>query len=146
MLRAGAVLLTLWAGVHLVIALGIVIMVLGLGQNAPALMILYGDIQGKGVDTRALATIDALAALGNGWRAAMCALSLTIIWTGLLRRAAWAFWSLAVCVCFVQAVDFASGSFYQHRSLLDAVPSLLPLAGIIFAAIGVFRFQKSVES
>lgn len=141
MLRAGSILLTLWAGLNLVIALGILVMILLLGKNAPALMILFGDIQGKDVDPRSLATINALAGLCNAWRAAMSAAVLVIIWTALRRKAAWAFWTLAGCVIFVQLAGLGSGALYhkQENLLAEAVPSLLPIAGLLFATIGMFR-------
>jgi len=140
MLRAGAVLLTFWAGVHLVLALGILAMMLVLGRNSPALLVLFGDTQGAGVDARALATINALAVLCNAWRAAMCVASLTVIWGALVRRAAWAFWTLAACACLLQAAGFASDSLLGRRELLgNAAASLVPLAGVVLAAVGVFR-------
>jgi hypothetical protein len=45
------------------------------GKNAPVLLVLFGDIQGRGVDARALATINALAVLCNAAIAAMALLS-----------------------------------------------------------------------
>jgi hypothetical protein len=45
MLRASAVILTFWAGVRLVLAVGILAMMLVFGKNAPVLLVLYGDIQ-----------------------------------------------------------------------------------------------------
>ena len=47
MLRAGAILLTLWTGFKLLVALGILFKPLVLGKNSPALLLLYGDSQGK---------------------------------------------------------------------------------------------------
>jgi len=49
MLRASAVILTFWAGVRLVLALGILAMLLVFSKNALVLLVLYGDIQGSGV-------------------------------------------------------------------------------------------------
>ena len=140
MLRASAVILTFWAGVRLLLALGILAMLLVFRKNAPVLLVLYGDIQGRGVDARALATINALAVLCNAAIAAMCLLSLTVIWCALVRRAAWAVWSLAACVFFLQGASFASDSLLQHRDVLgNAAASAIPFIGIIFAAIGVSR-------
>jgi hypothetical protein len=45
MVRASAVILTFWAGVRLVLAVGILAMMLVFGKNAPVLLVLYGDIQ-----------------------------------------------------------------------------------------------------
>jgi len=140
MLRASAVILTFWAGVRLVLALGILAMLLVFGKNAPVLLVLYGDIQGRGVDARALATINALAVLCNASIAAMCLLSLTVIWCALVRRAAWAVWSLAACVFFLQGASFVSDALLHHPDLLGNVAaSSIPVVGIILAASGVFR-------
>jgi hypothetical protein len=141
MLRAGAIILTVWTGLKLVIALGILFMLLMLGKNSPALLILYSDAQGKGLDPRALATINGLAVVANASIAALSILSLIVIWAALVRRAVWAFWSLASTLLFVDIVRWLGESFFYHRgNLLGDAATLLPtLAGITCAAIGVFR-------
>jgi hypothetical protein len=100
MLRVGAVILTFWAGARLLLALGILAMLLVFGKNAPVLLVLYGDISGKGVDARALATINALAVLCNAAIAAMSALSLTIIWCALVRERCGHFGLSRLLYCF----------------------------------------------
>jgi hypothetical protein len=117
MLRVGVIILTFWAGVRLLLALGILAMLLVFNKNAPVLVVLYGDIQGSGVDPRALATINALAILCNAAIAGMCLLSLTVIWCALVRRAAWAVWSLAACVFFLQGASFFSDALLHHPDL-----------------------------
>ncbi len=140
MLRVGAILLTVWAGFNLLLALCILFAVLVLGKNAPALMILYGDTQATGMDPRALATINALAVIFNACAAAICALSLAVIWFALAHRAQWAFWSLAGSLGFLQAAGFASDSFFHGKDLLrNVVSSSLLLLGIAFAAAGIWR-------
>ncbi len=140
MLRVGAIILTFWAGVRLLLALGILAMLLVFSKNAPVLVVLYGDIQGSGVDPRALATINALAVLCNAAIAAMCLLSLTVIWCALMRRVAWAVWSLAACVFFLQGASFFSDALLHDPDLLgNAAASSIPVVGIIFAAVGVSR-------
>ena len=140
MLRAGAILLSLWAGFNLALALGILFMLLVLGKNAPALLILYGDIQATGMDPRALATLNALAVMFNACAAAIGALSLSVIWVALIRKAVWAFWSLAVCLSFLQAAGFASDMFLGNKDLLaNAASSLLLFGGLSLTAIGMLR-------
>ena len=140
MLRAGAILLTFWACVRLVLAFGILVMLLVFGKNAPVLLVLYGNIQGTGLDGRALATINALAVLCNAAIAAMAVLSLAVIWCALVRRAVWAVWSIGVCVVFLQGASFFSDALLQHPDLLGNVAaSSIPVAGIILAASGVLR-------
>jgi len=115
-------------------------MLLVFSKNAPVLVVLYGDIQGSGVDPRALATINALAVLCNAAIAAMCLLSLTVIWCALMRRVAWAVWSLAACVFFLQGASFFSDALLHDPDLLgNAAASSIPVVGIIFAAVGVSR-------
>jgi hypothetical protein len=141
MLRAGAIILTVWTGLRLVISLGILFMLLVLGKNSPALVILYGDAQGRGLDPRALATINGLAVVANASIAALSILSLIVIWAALVQREIWAFWCLAGALLFVDAVRWIGESrFYHQGNLLGDAATLLPtLAGIVCAAIGVFR-------
>ena len=143
MLRAGAILLSLWTGFNLTLALAILFMLLVLGQNAPCLLILYGDTRATGMDPRALATINALAVLLNACAAAICALSLSVIWRALVRRAVWAFWSLTGSLSFLQAAGFASDWFLGNKDLsANAASSLLLLLGVCFTAIGMFRISR----
>jgi hypothetical protein len=140
MLRVGVIILTFWAGIRLALALGILAMLLVFGKNAPVLLVLFGNIQGRGVDPRALATINALAVLCNAAIAGMCLLSLMVIWCALVRRAAWAVWSIAACVFFLQGASFFSDALlHDPDPLRNVTASSIPVVGIIFAAIGVFR-------
>jgi hypothetical protein len=142
MLRAGAILLSLWTGFNLVLALAILFLLLVRGQNAPCLLILYGNTQPVGLDLRALATINALAVLLNACAAAICALSLSVIWLALVRRAVWAFWSLSASLLFLQVAGFASDRFLGDKDLpANVASSLLLLVGVCFTAIGMFRFR-----
>jgi hypothetical protein len=138
MLRTGAILLSLWTGFNLALALVILFMILVLGQNAPCLLILFGDTRATGMELRALATINALAVLLNASAAAICALSLSVIWLALVRRAVWAFWSVTASLLFLQASGFASDWFLGNRDLLaNTASSSLLLLGLSFAAIGI---------
>ena len=140
MLRIGTILLSLWTGFNLVLALGILFMMLVLGKNAPCLIILFGDLQATGMEPRALATINGLAVAFNACAAAICGLALSLIWVALRRAARWAFWSLVVCLGFLQTAGFVSDSFFHHKDLVANIgSSMLLLFGIGFAAIGIFR-------
>ncbi len=138
MLRFGAILLSLWTGFNLVLAVGILFMLLVLGKNAPALLILYGDLRAEGMDPRALATINALAVMFNACAASICALSLAMIWFAVVRKALWAFWCLAGCLGFLQAAGFASDTFLGNKDLwANAISSLVLLCGLFSAGIAI---------
>jgi len=148
MLRAGAILLTLWTGLKLLVALGILFMLLVLGKNSPALLLLYGDIQGKSLDPRALATINALAVVANASIAALSILSIVVIWSALMKRAVWAFGSLTCSLLFLEVVRLVGESFYYRREnlLADMATAVLPiLTGIACAAIGLFRRPQEID-
>ena len=134
MLRAGSIILTLWTGFKLALSLGVLFMLLVFAKNSPALLLLYGDAQGKGLDPPALATINALAI------AALSNLSLAVIWAALVKRAEWAFWSLAIALLFLELVRWLGESVYYHQetALVDAATLLPTIAGIVCAAMGVF--------
>ncbi len=76
MIRTGAIILSFWVGINLLLGLGILFLLLILHKNAPALMILYGDTGANGMDARALATINAFAVVFNACVAGLCNLSL----------------------------------------------------------------------
>ena len=143
--RVGAILLSLWAGFNLVLALGILFMLLVLGKNAPALLILYGDLQAEGMEPRALATINALAVMFNACAASLCALSLAMIWFAVVRKAVWAFWSVAGCLLFLQAAGFASDTFLSNKDFVANVVSSLVLLGGLFA-VGIALFRVSEKT
>jgi hypothetical protein len=110
----------------LAISVGVLFMLLVLGKNSPALIILYGNAQGSGLEPRALATINGLAVVANASVAALSILALVVI-----CRAVWAFWCLAVALLFVDVVRWIGESFFYHQgSLLAEAATLLPtLAG-----------------
>ena len=145
MLRVGAILLSLWAGFNLVLALGILFMLLLLRMNAPALLILYGDLPAEGMEPRALATINALAVMFNACAASLCALSLAMIWFAVVRKAVWAFWSVAGCLLFLQAAGFASDTFLSNKDFVANVVSSLVLLGSLFA-VGIALFRVSEKT
>ena len=144
MLRVGAILLSLWTGFNLVLALGILFMLLVLGKNAPALLILYGDLGAEGMDPRALSTINALAVMFNACAASICALSLAMIWFAIVRKAVWAFWCLAGCLGFLQAAGFASDTFLGNKDVLaNAISSLLLFCGIFSVGIAILYVRDT---
>src|SRR4051794_12748971 len=145
MLRIGKILLSLWTGLNLALAAGILFMMLLLGRNAPCLLILFGDTQAAGMDPRALATINGLAVVFNACAASLCGLSLAVIWIALRHGSRWAFWSLAFSLGFLQAAGFASDSFFQHKDFGANVGStVLLVAGLGCAGAGIFRKRESV--
>ncbi len=130
-LRIGAVLLSVWTGLNLLLAAAILVGLTVLHKNAPAVSILFSDAAIKSMDPKALATINALGVFGNACAAGMCLLALVITWTALAARARWAFWVLVAALAPVQALGFASDGLLGHRNLIaNVVSSVILVAGL----------------
>ena len=144
MIRTGVIILSFWSSVNLLLAVAILFMLLVLHENAPALMILYGDTSASSIESRALATINALAVMFNACTAALCALSLVLIWIPILQKKVWAFWALSGTLGFLQVAGFASDSFLGHKDLLlNLLSSLVLFCGLTAVGIGFFRRGRS---
>jgi hypothetical protein len=144
MLRLGLVLLSLWTGINLAIGIGILFLLLALGRNAPALLILFGDTSARGIEPRALATINAFAVIFNAAAVAICSLALAVIWFAIAHKVRWAFWSVCGSLSFLQAAGFASDSFFQHKDLIaNAVSGILLILGLMFTGLGMFSHRAN---
>ena len=127
-LRLGAALVSLWAGVNLLLALGIVAAMVVLGRSPPSLLLYVTEAERAATPAASLALIHALAVLFNGCAAAFCALVLAAIWKGLVARVRWVFVPVCSTTAFVQACGFASDAYLGHRNLAANVASTLVLA------------------
>lgn len=136
-MKAGAVCLSLWSGLNLLLAAGILVGITLGGRNAPALSILFTDAAIQAMDPKALATINGLAVFGNACAAGLCLLTLVITWTALAARARWAFWALVAALGPVQALGFASDGILGHHNLIaNVVSSVILLAGLSLSDVG----------
>jgi uncharacterized membrane protein YoaK (UPF0700 family) len=140
MLRAGSILLTVWSGVNLLLALGILVALTFLRQDAPALRILFDPPGIAAMDPKALATVNALAVFGNACAAGFCLLILFVVWTRLAAGSNRAFWALALSAGLVQAFGFVSDSFLDDRNLVaNLVSAGVLLAGLVLSGAGIRR-------
>lgn len=140
MLRVGSILLTLWSGVNLLLALGILAGLGLFGLDAPALGILFDPSEIARLDPKVLGTVNALAVFGNACAAGFCLLVLFLTWTGLARRSAPSLRILALATLPVQAFGFLSDSFLGNRNLVaNLVSTGVLLAGLVLAGIALRR-------
>ena len=127
-MRAGAVLLSIWSGINLLLAVGIIVSMLVLGRHAPALTMYVGETRLRALDQHVVGVVDALAIFGNGCAAAFCALVLVLVWRGVTRGVSWAWPALAVTAGGLQALGFASDARLDHRGLAVNLGSTAVLA------------------
>ena len=115
MLRAGAIVLSIWSGVNLVLAGAIVVSMTMFGRNAPGLRILFDEAGVRGLDPRALATTNAIAVLFNACAVAFCLLMLYVTWSGVVAGAKSALWVLVLAAGSLQVFGFRSDAYLGAR-------------------------------
>jgi hypothetical protein len=142
MSRAGPIVLSVWAAFNLVLAVAILLSIGIFQQNAPALSVLFDDAAIRLLDSRALATINAMALIFNACAAAFCLLSLVVIWKGLVKKSRWAFWGLLSSMSLLQVAGFASDALLDSKNLsANIVSTALLVIGFGLSARG---FQHEV--
>jgi hypothetical protein len=140
MRKAGAIVLSIWSGVNSLLAGAILVSMTMFGGNAPGLRILFDEAAVRGLDPRALATVNALAVLFNACALAFCILMLYVAWSGVAAGVKSAFWTLAVAAGFLQVVGFRSDAYLGGRNLLaNGISSAILLAGLSLSWLGMYR-------
>ena len=141
MLRTGMIVLSIWSGLHLLIALaanGAMI----LNQDAPGFRLLFGDSAIQEYDPSIVATINSLCMQCNALVAGYCLLALVVIWTGLAKRAMWAFWGLLIAMGSFQLFGFVSVAYYGGVGIFLSyyiVSSAVLVVGFGFSAYALYR-------
>jgi len=131
--RAGAVLLSVWCVLNAAVALAVTIATLA-GRAPPALALILSKDEIQRLDPRALAVVNAQAALANPCIVVVCALVLAIVWNGLMKGASWAWWTLAATLLPLQAFGFVSDGFLGHRNVVaNLVSAFILVAALVLA-------------
>jgi hypothetical protein len=99
---AGAIVLTIWSGFNLLLAAAILVAIIAFQRNAPAVLF-------------------------NACAASFCALILVVIWTSLINKARWAYWTVTGSMLFLQAFGFVCDSYLGDRDLLANIVSMAVL-------------------
>jgi hypothetical protein len=129
-LKVGAMLLSLWSGLNILVAVAVATMTLS-GRNPPALSILFTDAEIHRLDGKVIAVVNAQAALANPCIVALCLVVLGTIWKGLIARMRWSFWVLVGALLPLQAFGFVSDAFLGHRNLIaNLVSTAILITGL----------------
>src|SRR5688572_18031207 len=108
MLRTGAVLVSVWSGLNLLLAVSCNTAICLFGANSPGLTMMINETDIKDLHPRWLACINGLAVFCNAWDAAFCLLVLFVTWTSLIKKQRWAFWGLLISLSFLQTFAFVA--------------------------------------
>lgn len=140
-LRAGAVLLSLWSGLNLLVAAAVTALV-ALGRPPPALAFVLADAELARTDGRLLRVVESQALLANPCIAALCGLVLALVWKGVVAGQRWALGALAATLVPLQAFGFVSDASLGHSNLgANVLSSLALAAGLALCARGLYGTQ-----
>jgi len=140
MLRTGAIVISAWAGVNLLMGLVVLANLFFVTPHPLVSRIVFTDGELAQLTPKAIATIKSLAISLNSSVVAGAALVLVVAWIGLARAEHWAWWSLAGTLAFLQAMQFASDAVVGNRTLpVSVVMTGLAIAGLALAAVGLGR-------
>ena len=110
------------------------------GRDAPALGMLFSKAEMARLDGRAVAVVNAQAAITNPCIVALCVLVLVVVWKGLVNGKRWAFWAIALVLLPLQIFGFVSDAFLGHRNLVaNVASSVILVSGVTLAGFGLRR-------
>ena len=148
MLRASAIVLSIWGGINLFLASLILTIVIFFHGNSPLLAMVFESSEVGRLDARVIASLNCLTILYNSSAAALSVLALFVIWTNLVNGRRWAFWALLTTIGLVEMLAFvASAPIGNARWQVNVVLSALYVVGIGLAAPMLFASKgKPVEA
>jgi hypothetical protein len=133
--QVGAVLLSIWSGLNLLLALGVTAITVG-GGRPPALALVLTDSEIARLDPKVLSVVSAQAALANPAIAGYCTLVLTLVWRPLRQNHQWAWLALACTAVPLQVFGFVSDGFLGHGAVVANVSSsVVLLAGLALSRV-----------
>jgi len=139
MIEVASVILSIWCGINLLLAVSILVTVGGLGRKAPIVFVVFEEAEIPTLDRKVTAAVNALAVWFNASIAAFCLLALFVVWSAFVHAEEEAFWALLVTVGLVQALSFRADSIIGNRTLyVNIAMSLLYVLGAVLASLALF--------
>lgn len=128
MRKVGLVLLGVWITLNFLVALYVTLATVS-GQSPPALRMMLSESQIASVEPRALAVINAQAAIANPLIMAVCAFVVLLLVRA--RHERWAIATLAAILIPVQLFGFVSDAFLGGTAMpANIVSSIVLLGGL----------------
>lgn len=144
MLKAGAIILSIWGGINFLLAALILTVVLLFNGNSPLLVMVFEQSEIASLDPRVISALNCLTILYNSCAVALSVLALFIIWSNLIKGQKRAFWALLITIGFVELLAFsASAEVGNARWQVNVVLSVLYVLGIGLVGYGIFRHPSS---
>lgn len=135
----GAIVISVWAGINLVMGLVVLVNVLFITPHPLISRIVFTEAELAQLTPKTTGTIRSLAILQNASVVASAVLVLVVVWVGLMHGEYWAWWTLLGTLTFLQAMQFAGDAAIGKKTLPASVlMTLLAIVGLVFAGLGLW--------
>jgi len=139
MLLTGAIVISVWSGVNLLMGLVVLVNVLFVTPHPLISRIVFTEAELAQLTPKTTATIRSLAILQNASVVAGAAMVLVVVWIGLVHGEYWAWWTLLGTLTFLQAMQFAGDAAIGTKTLPASVlMTSLAVVGLVFAGLGLW--------
>jgi hypothetical protein len=143
MLKRGSIVLSIWSGINFLLAATILTSVVIFNANSPLLVMVFEKSEIASLDTKVIASLNALTILYNSCSVALSVLVWSLIRKSLIAGQKWAFWVLLFVIGFVEVMAFiASAGVGNARWQVNVVQSVLYLVGIGLTGYSLCKGDK----
>lgn len=143
MLKAGSIILSIWSGINFLLAALILTSVVIFNANSPLLVMVFEKPEIAGLDSRVIASLNALTILYNSCSVVVSVMVWIIIRKNLVNRQKWAFWALLFTIGFVEVMAFIASAQVGHaRWQVNVILSVLYVLGIGLTGYALSKGDK----
>lgn len=144
MLKAGAIILSIWGGINFLLAALILTTLVIFSADSPLLVMVFEKSEIASFDPRVIASLNTLTILYNSCSVVVSVLLWTVIWKNLNAGQKWAFWLLLFVIGFIEVMAFiASAGVGNARWQVNVLLSVLYISGIGLAGYAIQRRPSS---
>ena len=143
MLKAGSIILSIWSGINFLLAALILTSVVVFNANSPLLVMVFERTEIAALDSRVIASLNALTILYNSCSVVVSVMVWIIIRQNLVNGQKWAFWALLVTIGFVEVMTFIASAQVGHaRWQVNVILSVLYILGIGLSGFALFTGDR----
>jgi len=143
MLKAGSTILSIWSGINFLLAALILTSVVIFKANSPLLVMVFEKSEIAALDSRVIASLNALTILYNSCSVVVSVMVWIIIRKNLVNGQEWAFWALLFTIGFVEVMAFIASAQVGHaRWQVNVILSVLYVLGIGLTGYALSKGDK----
>jgi hypothetical protein len=143
MLKRGSIVLSIWSGINFLLAALILTSVVVFNADSPLLVMVFERTEIAALDSRVIASLNALTILYNSCSVVVSVMVWIIIRQNLVNGQKWAFWTLLVTIGFVEVMAFIASAQVGHaRWQVNVILSVLYILGIGLSGFALFTGDR----